>query len=55
LGAGIAGIVLGFIHSQVLLVLLALFAILYAILWIRVVVRSRLLTWRALVAPWRAE
>jgi hypothetical protein len=54
LGAGVAGIVLGLIHGRLLLVVLALFAISYAVLWFRVVARSRLLTWRELVVPWRA-
>ena len=54
LGAGVAGIVLGLIHGRLLLAVLALFAISYAVLWFRVVARSRLLTWRELVVPWRA-
>jgi uncharacterized membrane protein YfcA len=53
--AGISGAVLGFTHGQVLLTIVALFAILYAVLWFRVVARSRLLTWRELIAPWHAE
>jgi len=53
--AGIWGIVLGFTHGQLLLTIVAVFAILYAVLWFRVVARSRLLTWRELVAPWRTE
>jgi len=55
LGAGGVGIVLGLIHGQLLLVVIALFAISYAVLWFRVVARSRLLTWRELIAPWRAQ
>jgi hypothetical protein len=55
LGAGVVGIVLGLKHDQLLLVVLALFAISYAVLWFRVVARSRLLTWRELVVPWRAQ
>jgi len=55
LGAGGAGIVLGLMHGQLLLVVLALFAIAYAVLWFRVAVRSRLLTWRELAVPWRAQ
>ena len=55
LGAGVVCIVLGLIHGQLLLVVLALFAILYAVLWVRVVARSRLLTWRELIVPWRAQ
>ena len=52
LGAGVVGIVLGLKHGQLLLVVLALFAISHAILWFRVVTRSRLLTWRELIVPW---
>jgi hypothetical protein len=55
LGAGMVGIVLGLIHGQLLVVVLALFAISYAVLWFRVVARSRLLTWREFVVPWRAQ
>ena len=55
LGAGVAGIVLGLIHGRLLLVVLALFAISYAVLWFRVVTRSRLLTWRELIVPWRDQ
>jgi predicted branched-subunit amino acid permease len=55
LGAGVVGIVLGLIHDQVLLVGFALFAISYAVLWFRVVTRSRLLSWRELIVPWRDQ
>ena len=55
LGAGVVGIVLGLINDLVLLVGLALFAISYAVLWFRVVTRSRLLTWRELIVPWRDQ
>ena len=55
LGAGVVGIVFGLMHGHLLLVVLALFAISYAFLWFRVVARSRLLTWRELVVPWRAQ
>jgi hypothetical protein len=55
LGAGLAGIVLGLIKGHLLLALLALFAILFAVLWFRVVARSRLLIWRELLVSWRAQ
>jgi hypothetical protein len=55
LSAGIAGLVVGYTHGEVLVTMLALFAVLYAVLWFRVVARSRLLTWRDLIAPWRSE
>lgn len=54
LGAGAGGIVFGLIHDQLLPVVLALFAILYAVLWFRAMARSRLFTWRELVVPWRS-
>jgi hypothetical protein len=55
LSAGLAGIVLGLIKGHFLLAVLALFAISYAVLWFRAVARSRLLTWRELLVPWRAQ
>ena len=53
--AGITGIVLGVVHGHWLLVAIAIFAIWYAVVWFSIVARSRLLTWRELIAPWRAE
>jgi hypothetical protein len=55
LGAGVVGIVFGLINDLVLLVGLALFAISYAVLWFRVVTRTRLLTWRERSVPWRYQ
>ena len=56
LGMGVAGLVLGLIHGQFILVALALFAIWYGVLWFRVAARSRKLTsWRELIMPWRAQ
>jgi hypothetical protein len=52
LGAGVAGIVVGFVYDGWLLVVTAGFALWYAILWFRVVARARLLTWSELAAPW---
>ena len=53
--AGVAGTILGFVQGRLLLVVLSLVAIGYAVLWFRVVARSRLLTWRGLATPWRGE
>ena len=53
LGVGTVAIVLGLGRGQVVLVVVAGAAIVYGILWLHVVARSRLLTWRKLVAPWR--
>jgi hypothetical protein len=55
LGAGITGIVLGLSRGNVSLLVVALAAVVYAVLWIRVAARSRLLTWRELATPWRNE
>ena len=54
LGAGAAAIVFGLSHGRVVVVIVAAMAIVYGLLWLRVAARSRLLTWRELVAPWRA-
>ena len=53
LTAGVAGLLLGISSSHWLLVGCAFFAIGYAFLWLRVVVRARLLAWHELIAPWR--
>ena len=50
--AGIGAIVLGFMQVRWLVVVLGLFALWYALLWLRVVSRRRLLTWAELVVPW---
>jgi hypothetical protein len=50
---GVAGVVLGYIHNRWLLMSIGVFALWYALLWSRVVVRSQLLTWRELAVPWR--
>lgn len=52
---GVAGAVVGIANGQWLLVAVALAAMSYSALWFRVVVRSQLLTWRELAAPWRGE
>ncbi len=54
LGAGIAGIVFGVGRAQVALAVAGVLAIVYGLLWLRVAARSRLLSWRELIAPWRA-
>ena len=51
--AGVAGVVLGYIYNRWLLMSIGVFALWYALLWSRVVVRSQLLTWRELAVPWR--
>jgi hypothetical protein len=54
LGAGCAAIVFGFASGQWLLVTGGFVAIVYGLLWIRVVVRSRLLSWNEFIIPWRS-
>lgn len=51
--AGIAGLILGFNQGRMVVVMVALVAVAYSLLWFRVVARSRLLTWREFAAPWR--
>ena len=51
--AGVLGATLGFLHGQFILLVLSLAAIAYAVLWLRVVARGQLLTWRELASPWR--
>ena len=53
LGGGTAALVVGLGHAQVVMVIVAMGAIVYGSLWLRVAARSRLLTWRELIAPWR--
>jgi hypothetical protein len=52
IGAGAAAVVVGLSHGQAVVVIVAVAAIMYGLLWFRVAVRSRLLSWRELVAPW---
>ena len=55
LSAGAAALVAGVLYGRWLLAVVAACALWYAMLWFRVVARSRLLTWSALAAPWRAR
>jgi len=51
--AGIAGMFLAFVHGHFLLAFLALFALVYAMLWLRVFARARLVRLSELALPWR--
>ena len=51
--AGIAGMFLAFVHGHLLLAFLALFALVYAMLWLRVFARARLVRLSELALPWR--
>jgi hypothetical protein len=53
--AGVAGFVVAFIYGRWVAALVAFFALWYAVLWIRVVVQARLLTWSDVATPWRAR
>ena len=53
--AGIGAILFGFMQARWVFVVLGVFALWYALLWLRVVSRRRLLTWAELVVPWRTR
>jgi hypothetical protein len=53
--AGVSGLVAAFAFGRWVLVLPATLAIWFSVLWVRVVRRARLLTWKEVVAPWRAN
>ncbi len=55
LAAGLTAIFLGIENRRWALCAAALFALFYGVLWARVAARERLLTWRDVVAPWRAR
>jgi membrane protease YdiL (CAAX protease family) len=50
---GAFGLYLGVTRSRWGLAALSLAALCYGLAWLRVALRSRLLTWRELVVPWR--
>jgi hypothetical protein len=51
----VAGFVVAYVSGRWVLLVVALFALWYAALWIRVVVQARLLTWSEIATPWRAR
>jgi hypothetical protein len=51
--AGTAGLVAAYVYGRWVLGLAALFALCYAVLWVRVVARARLLDWSQIARPWR--
>jgi hypothetical protein len=53
--AGLAGLVAAYVYAAWPVVAAAVFALWYAVLWSRVAVQSRLLTWKEFVTPWRAR
>ena len=54
-GIGIAGVVAAYLSGRWVTFLAALFALVYALLWGRVVARARLLNWSELAMPWRGR
>ncbi len=52
---GIAGVVAAYLSGRWAIFLAALFALVYALLWGRVVARARLLDWSELATPWRGR
>jgi hypothetical protein len=54
LGAGLVATALGFLRGNWLLLPVGLFSVVYGVLWLRVVARSRLLSWHEFVVPWRS-
>ena len=50
---GIAGVLTAFVQHRWAVGIAALFALGYAVLWVRVVVRARLLNWSEIAVPWR--
>jgi hypothetical protein len=52
---GCAGLYVAALGSHWALAAVALAAIVYGLVWLGVAVSARLLTWRDMVAPWRAR
>jgi hypothetical protein len=52
---GIAGLTVAFIHGAWVAAVAAVFALWYAVLWARVGIQARLLTWSEFATPWRAR
>lgn len=52
--AAVAGLVVAYVSGRWVVLMLALFALWYAVLWARVVVQARLLTWSEVATLWRA-
>jgi hypothetical protein len=51
----VSGFVVAYVSGRWVLLVVALFALWYAALWVRVVVQARLLTWSEIATPWRAR
>lgn len=53
--AGFAAIAVGLAHARWVLAVAGALALGYAVLWLRVAARRRLLAWSELVLPWRTR
>jgi len=53
--AGVAGLVVAYVYGAWMAAVAAIFALWYAVLWVRVVVQARLLAWSDVATPWRAR
>jgi hypothetical protein len=51
--AGVAGLVVAYVYGHWVVAVVSLFAFWYAVLWVRVIVQARLLTWSEVARPWR--
>jgi hypothetical protein len=51
--AGVAGLVVAYVYGAWMAAVAAIFALWYAVLWVRVVVQARLLAWSDVATPWR--
>jgi len=51
--AGVAGLVAAYVYGRWLVGIAAVLALCYAVLWVRVLVRARLLNWSEIARPWR--
>ena len=54
-GAGIAGLAVAFAYGVWIAGVAAVFALWYAVLWARIAIQARLLTWSEFATPWRAR
>jgi hypothetical protein len=54
-GAGVAGLIVAFTQGVWVAGVAGIFALWYALLWARVGIQARLLTWSEVAAPWRAR
>lgn len=53
--AGVAGLTVAFTQGMWVAAVAGVFALWYAILWARVGIQARLLTWSEFATPWRAR